>query len=89
MSRITSHWFSPKADGEQSSVERERLRALRQSRLEQHVLAPTRAAAALPRNSGGRVPIPDLRDPLDLHSGLDITYLSESAFGDLFEPAGR
>lgn len=42
-----------------------------------------------PRTPGTRVLIPELRDPLDLHSGLDITYLSESAFVDLFQLPGE
>lgn len=87
MSRLTSHWFIAKSDGELSSVERERLVEARRSRLHPHVLVAARPAAPTPRPAAPRVPIPDVRDPLDLHSGLDIQYLAETAFDDFFAPA--
>jgi len=84
MSRPDPPWFAAAADAELSAVERERLRNARRNRLDQHMLGPKRPGSPGPQTPGTRVLIPQLRDPLDLHSGLDITYLSESAFVELF-----
>jgi hypothetical protein len=76
MQRSPTFWFgSPREDI--SAVERARLNAKRDTRLEQHMLQPRPEAA--PREP---------RDPTELERGLEVHVLPETAF-DRFFPAPR
>lgn len=85
MPRTPTHHIGIKGADELSAVERERLQLARNSRLEPHFLGES-AAPAPKRNPPlpERLATTDPRDPQELHRGIEVSYLSDSAFGDLF-----
>jgi hypothetical protein len=80
MQRSSTFWFGLPRE-EISAVERYRLTAKRDTRLEQHML-PARPDSA-DASRGPREP----RDPLELQRGLDVQVLEDSAFDRLFPHA--
>ena len=61
---------------EQSAVERSRLEAARNRRLESHMLV------SMPQRSTA---VPHARNPKDLHDGVDVSELPDTAFDELFK----
>ena len=80
MNRPSPPWFGSPKEGI-SAVERARLSAKRDTRLEQHMLSARPDPASSPR--GPREP----RDPLELQRGVDVQVLADSAFDQLFPHA--
>lgn len=86
MNSTSPHWLNwPKED--LSATERAQQAARREARLEPHMLWRRADNAGGPRtpNGASRFAIRgEQRDPLELHQGVDIELMSESAFGKLF-----
>ena len=86
MPRSKSPWFDwPKE--ELSATELARLIAKRASRLEPHILPTPREPGATPSAPSPAHPgkrWTDQRDPLAFASGVEVEYLSDSAYDRLF-----